>query len=616
MTGMWRVWNSIHTLSPRRLAVLTLGVLAVPLAIALAAMAGHHWNPVLDLAMTELRVRDVGGAHTPLIGLPGRIGVFPDQGSHPGPLSFYLLAPTYRLFSSTAWGLLTATVVLALLAIGTCLWLAYRRGGTRLMLAVAAFVVVLLRGYGLGVMTQPWNPYLPLLFWLVVLLATWSVLAGDRAMVVVVAAAGSLCAQTHLPYLGLAMGMGALCFVSLAHDWRRHPMLKNQVQRWAGVSVFVALVLWSPVLVDQFTNSPGNLSMLRSYFQSPPETSVGVVEGTRLVLRHLNVFRLVPGLWQSDGVITRAAFRLDGSILPGLLVLVVWAVAAVVAWRMRHTLLTQLNIVLGWSVVLAAVSMSRIFGKVWYYLTLWAWMSGLLMVVSIVWTVSALVQQRSGDARARPRVALAVALALIGVGQYVVLCFDAAGATVPEQHLSDTLREVVGPTVVALRRGAGDANGISGTYLVTWNDARYFGSQGYGLVSELERAGFQVGVPETWRVPVTAHRVIDPATATAEVRLATGFYIDQVAAIPGAVSVIEFDPRDAADLAEYAALEASVTAELTAAGAADLIPLLDTNLFGVQLDPRVSADVQADINRMLVLGTPTAVFILPPGSPL
>ena len=27
-------------------------------------------------------------AHTPLIGLPGRIGIFPRQGSHPGPLSF------------------------------------------------------------------------------------------------------------------------------------------------------------------------------------------------------------------------------------------------------------------------------------------------------------------------------------------------------------------------------------------------------------------------------------------------------------------------------------------------------------------------------------------------
>ncbi len=69
------------------------GVLA-PLAVAVIAQRNAHWHPVFDLAMTELRVRDVGGSHTPLIGLQGRIG---PTGSHPGPLSFYLLAPVYRL---------------------------------------------------------------------------------------------------------------------------------------------------------------------------------------------------------------------------------------------------------------------------------------------------------------------------------------------------------------------------------------------------------------------------------------------------------------------------------------------------------------------------------------
>ena len=67
--------------------------------------ARSPWYPVLDLAMTEFRVRDVFGRHTPLIGLPGRIGEYPNQGSHPGPLSFYLLAPTYRLLGSSSWAL-------------------------------------------------------------------------------------------------------------------------------------------------------------------------------------------------------------------------------------------------------------------------------------------------------------------------------------------------------------------------------------------------------------------------------------------------------------------------------------------------------------------------------
>ena len=151
--------------------------------------------------MTEFRVRDVFGAHTPLIGLPGRIGEYPDQGSHPGPLSFYLLAPLYRLLGSTSWALEAATVAIHVAAIATALWIGQRRAGWRGVLGVAALLAVAIRGYGQLLLTQPWNPYLPLLAWLVVLLATWSVLCGDSLMLVPLVVAGSLCAQTHVPYL-------------------------------------------------------------------------------------------------------------------------------------------------------------------------------------------------------------------------------------------------------------------------------------------------------------------------------------------------------------------------------------------------------------------------------
>ena len=92
-------------------------VFAVPFLVALVSIARHAWYPVLDLAMTEFRVRDVGTSHTPLVGLPGRIGRFPDQGSHPGPLSFYAVAPVYRLMGSTAHGLEYGTVLLSFVAI-------------------------------------------------------------------------------------------------------------------------------------------------------------------------------------------------------------------------------------------------------------------------------------------------------------------------------------------------------------------------------------------------------------------------------------------------------------------------------------------------------------------
>jgi len=614
-------WPRVLAIPPGRLRLTLWLVLAVPFVIAAIRLLGRQYHPVLDQAMAEFRVRDVGTGDTPLVGLPGRIfpsgrvGDYTVQGSHPGPLSFYLLAPTYRLVGSSAWGLLAGMIVLNLVAIAVALWLADRRGGTPLMLVVAGVVVVLVRGYGFDVVTQPWNPYLPLLFWLVVLLGTWSVLAGDQRMIVVVAAAGSLCAQTHMPYVGLSLGMGALCVAALGWHWYRHPVDRNDVIGAAGTAGLVGAVLWLPPVWDQLTNEPGNLRLIADYFGNSPEDPIGAGEGVRLVLRHLDVFRLIGDAFGADGYVTRAGFDLQGSVVPGLIVLVVWGVSVWLAVRLRHRLLITLDVVIGWSLVLAVIAMSRIFGKIWYYLTLWAWTSTTLIVVAVVWTAAAYVRSRLGDERARtPRLAMAGVAALVAVGSYMALTAEAFGARAPEQHLSDTLREITGPTADALRDGLGAAAGIDGTYLVTWNDAIYFGSQGFGLVNELDRAGFDVGALPTWRVPATPTRIVDPAEATAEVRLATGVYVDQVRAIAGAEEVLVYDPRDAGELAEYLRLEREVVEGLMIDGLDDLVPLLQTNLFGLQIDPAVSPALQRKVDRMLELGTLTAVFVLPPGA--
>ena len=40
---------------------------------------------------------------------------------------------------------------------------------------------------------------------------------------------------------------------------------------------------------------------------------------------------------------------------------------------MRHRALIRLDALIGMAIVLAIISMSRIFGHIWYYLTLWSW---------------------------------------------------------------------------------------------------------------------------------------------------------------------------------------------------------------------------------------------------
>ena len=110
-----------------------------PAARRRGVAAPPTWHPVLDLAMTEFRVRDVGTSHTPLIGLPGRIGTYPHQGSHPGPAQ--LLPPGPDLPAArveTSWSLEVGTVVIHLAAIATALWIGWRRAGWRGVAVVAA----------------------------------------------------------------------------------------------------------------------------------------------------------------------------------------------------------------------------------------------------------------------------------------------------------------------------------------------------------------------------------------------------------------------------------------------------------------------------------------------
>ena len=93
---------------------------------------------------------------------------------------------------------------------------------------------------------------------------------------------------------------------------------------------------------------------------------------------------------------------------------------------------------------------------------------------------------------------------------------EAVATRPPEPQLSASLGALVDPTVRAIRDGVGAAEGADGTYVVTWHDGWFIGSAGYGLVSELEREGIRASVRWPWRVPVTYHRTIDPAAATAE----------------------------------------------------------------------------------------------------
>jgi hypothetical protein len=601
-----------------------LAVLAVPLLVGLAALRRPTWYPVLDLAMTELRLRDVGTAHTPLVGLPGRIGTLAEQGSHPGPLSFYLLAPVYRLLGSTAWAMQVAAVVLNLGALGLSLWIALRRGGRRMLVAVGALLALLTAGYGISPLSEPWNPYLPMLWWVVVLLAAWSVLAGDIALYPVLVLAASYGAQTHLPYLGLGGGVVGVVTLVLVLRVVRAGEDRRRLLRWTAAGLGLGLVLWLPPVLDVISPPAGdrsNAGLIADSMLTPEEDPVGLGRGVEVMLRHLDVRNLVvPGDGGDDGgdgSLIDSAYDQGGSVVVGVIVLAAWLAAAAWTARARRAQreLWFLHQVVGLALVLGVVSVSRIFGKVWYYLGLWGWGTAVVLLLSVGCTAAAAIGPRLDDRWRRLAVrAGGVAAAIVVAVSSLAFAADASGAPTPDANLSSTLAAVLPDLVAAVERGDGAAVGLDGRYLVAWSDAFYFGSQGYGLVSELERRGIDAEVGRPWRVPVTRHRVVDPiGDADATIGLATGIYVDQWREVPGAVEIVHVEPRGPEQLAEYARLREEVLDGLEAEGLDDLVPLVDSNLFGASIDERISRGLEERMARMLLLGQETAVFIAPAG---
>jgi hypothetical protein len=131
-------------------------------------------------------------------------------------------------------------------------------------------------------------------------------------------------------------------------------------------------------------------------------------------------------------------------------------------------------------------------------------------------------------------------------------------------------------------------------------------------MNELERRGFHIGALEPYRGPVTPHRVLTFAQATAIVHLSIGPDIAYWNAKPGVRQVAYYDPRSPRERAEFNRIHAQVIADLRAHGLEVLVPGVDGDLFATTLDPRLPRVARLGLSRLADLGLPAAVFLAPP----
>jgi hypothetical protein len=138
------------------------------------------------------------------------------------------------------------------------------------------------------------------------------------------------------------------------------------------------------------------------------------------------------------------------------------------------------------------------------------------------------------------------------------------------------------------------------------------GTQGFGFLLELERQGFDVGVPAFYRTGAVEHRVLDPADATAVIHYVVGpRNIERWRDTSGAVEVAYYEPRTDAQVARYEQLHDEVAESFRRAGLDELADGLDGNLLVTALDQRTTDTQAATIQDMMSLGLPGAVFVAP-----
>lgn len=595
--------------SRREVAGAAVLVLA-PLAITVVALASRHWYPTGDLAQAEMRLRSLP-SNPPLVGAAGRIvsetGV---QGNHPGPAFFWAAYPFYVVFGRSAWASEAAVAILGAAWVTTGLWLVRRLAGPAMMLGTAVTFAVLLGGYGLDAGTQLWNPWMALWPFAVLVLAVWAALSGRRTLPLAVAAA-SWAVQAHAGYavVAPALVMTALLGVAVQLWWagrasadfgRGDSVLGDLTPKSFGVDIAVATgvgaLMWSPPVVDQFSNDPGNLTILFQHFTSPDEAVLGLRESVSITLRLLDPF----GQWVTGGLF------IEGSVLAGVVLLFAWIASMVLVWRRQWWDVARLDVAVGVALLVTTLSISRAFGVVVLYLFRWMVIVTAMILLATLWPALRELWEKYGDRVEAAQVRRFVTIG--GVGLLVVLAgvntARMVTTEIPYANSWTQMPELIDPIVDDLDPAA--------VYDVRWEDPLNLGGLGFGTILELERRGFSTGAPPQFSAAVEPHRVIEEGGADAELWVVTGSRVEAWRATEAATELSAFDPRTDSERADTARLKLEVADELAAAGV-DYDPEAPVAiyLFGTQEIPQ---DTFTKLTRLTELGEESAVFVAPPGT--
>jgi hypothetical protein len=420
-----------------RLAVAPVALVALvvsPIVIGALATVGETWQPMSDWAHMTYRVAQVGTRQTPLIGAYSFHGF-----AHPGPLSMWLAAPLYRLTGEEPRALLWTAAAVNVVIVAALAAVAWRRGRWPLLLATMLLVGLLVHGLGVYVVVDIWNPYLPLLPFLLTAFLAWDAALGRQRAVVEAIVPASLAAQAHIAFVPL-LGAVALC----AAGWRRWgarlvvaepgrapgpvtgpepdapdapeaPHLPDvpdgRRQRWRAAVPPRALVLlgvlWVGPVLDALFDMHNPARVLRSL--SDAQESVGVGRSPSLV----GAFVGPGGTWVAGGEpVVRFTIATGGAV--GLVAAAAALAGCLVVARRRRLpdvgALATLSLAV---LVVAVVGTAQLLSPTPNYLTEWLKVAGGLVWFTAAWTLWRAAEPWVRAAASRRRLAAVAAAAAV-----------------------------------------------------------------------------------------------------------------------------------------------------------------------------------------------------------
>ncbi|MEY2422879.1 MAG: hypothetical protein QOI95_2946 [Acidimicrobiaceae bacterium] len=477
--------------------MIVLALVVAPIIGSMGSLFGRHWYATFDQALQMLRISDVGGSHTPLVGSWSRWGW-----AHPGPLQFWLLAPFYRVFGAT--GVLTGTAVLNLACVVAAVLLGYRRGGFRLAATVGLMVALLARASG-ALLIDPWNPWAAFFPFVVFLLLVWSVVCDDHVMLPAAVAVGSFSVQAHAGYLPMVGGLLLLAVtwsvVPIVRGRRDSAMRRSPTTKWLVIAAALGAVLWLPPIIDQLTGG-NNLRTLVSYSVHPTEPTAGWNAAFGVLGGQVRPV----GPWITGRETGLFGLTERTSVWPAMLTIAAVIAASWIAWRRGNGDAARLGVVALVATGLAVVATARVTGLFAPYVMHWWWAVAAIAMTSILWSAaSALRSVRTRDA--------AMVVCLVGLLLNAGAMVRDLPQPLPFERLSQMIATVGPQTASALQRDR--------RYLVRGVDPATLSAAPHGLYFELERRGFQVFVDHDDLSSLTfgTWREASPATVDAMVMI-------------------------------------------------------------------------------------------------